>query len=205
MNSCAYGVLDAMGALDLIEVEAVGALDVVELEAVGALDLVEVETVRAQDLMEVEDGSKGIRRIGNWLNAFSCEVQALIRHIFLVGYGVLVRHNAVQNDRNEVEQNAVQNPGIQIVENMNGLSVVSEIANQYGNRNVVTAPAKGNGNCINDGSTEYVNGMKSRKKNQSANVSKSENQKKHKANIKKSKKSGSKESLASPSKPRSFL
>ncbi|GKA98198.1 hypothetical protein Tco_0826092 [Tanacetum coccineum] len=44
-----------------------------------------------------------------------------------------------------------------------------------------------------------------RKKNQSANVSKSANQKKHKANVKKSKKSGSKESLASPSKPRSFL
>nr|GFA04460.1 hypothetical protein [Tanacetum cinerariifolium] len=32
---------------------------------------------------------------------------------------------------------------------MNGLSVVSEIANQYGNRNVVTAPANGNGNGIN--------------------------------------------------------
>ncbi|GJU24861.1 hypothetical protein Tco_1163482 [Tanacetum coccineum] len=53
--------------------------------------------------------------------------------------------------------------------------------------------------------SRYVNGMKSRKKNQSANVSKSENQKKHKENVKKSKKSGSKESLASPSKPRSFL
>ncbi|GJV02655.1 hypothetical protein Tco_1336224 [Tanacetum coccineum] len=52
---------------------------------------------------------------------------------------------------------------------------------------------------------QYVNGMKSRKKNQSANVSKSANQKKHKANVKKSKKSGSKESLASPSKPRTFL
>nr|GEU40167.1 hypothetical protein [Tanacetum cinerariifolium] len=52
---------------------------------------------------------------------------------------------------------------------------------------------------------QYVNGMKSNKKNQSDNVSKSKNQKKHKANIKKSKKSGSKESLASPSKPRSFL
>ncbi|GKF62518.1 hypothetical protein Tco_0182572, partial [Tanacetum coccineum] len=51
----------------------------------------------------------------------------------------------------------------------------------------------------------YVNGMKSRKKNQSANVSKSANQKKHKANVEKSKKSRSKESLASPSKPRSFL
>ncbi|GJW51757.1 hypothetical protein Tco_0093108 [Tanacetum coccineum] len=54
---------------------------------------------------------------------------------------------------------------------------------------------------------QYVNGMKSRKKNQSANVSKSANQKKHKANVKKSKKSGSKESLASPrpSKPRTCL
>ncbi|GKE36785.1 hypothetical protein Tco_1460190, partial [Tanacetum coccineum] len=40
----------------------------------------------------------------------------------------------------KVRQNAIQNPGIQIVENMNGLSVVSEIANQYGNGDVVTAP-----------------------------------------------------------------
>ncbi|GKB18582.1 hypothetical protein Tco_0852505 [Tanacetum coccineum] len=63
--------------------------------------------------------------------------------------GNQVRHNAVQNDGNEVGQNAVQNPGIQIVENMNGLSVVSEIANQYGNGNVVTTPAEGNGNGIN--------------------------------------------------------
>ncbi|GJR46706.1 hypothetical protein Tco_1314809 [Tanacetum coccineum] len=55
--------------------------------------------------------------------------------------------------------------------------------------------------------SRYVNVMKSRKKNQSANVSKSANQKKHKANVKKSKKSGSKESLASPrpSKPRTCL
>ncbi|GJV50116.1 hypothetical protein Tco_1440328 [Tanacetum coccineum] len=40
--------------------------------------------------------------------------------------------------------------GIQNVENMNGLSVVLEISNQYGNGNVVTAPAEGNGNGIND-------------------------------------------------------
>ncbi|GJW59344.1 hypothetical protein Tco_0106075 [Tanacetum coccineum] len=54
---------------------------------------------------------------------------------------------------------------------------------------------------------KYVNGMKSRKKNQSANVSKSANQKKHKANVKKSKTLSSKDRLASsrPSKPRSFL
>ncbi|GJW54439.1 gag-pol polyprotein [Tanacetum coccineum] len=53
------------------------------------------------------------------------------------------------NVGNQVRQNAVQNPGIQIVENMNGLSVVSEIANQYGNGDVVTAPVEGNGNGIN--------------------------------------------------------
>ncbi|GKA48784.1 hypothetical protein Tco_0741742 [Tanacetum coccineum] len=53
------------------------------------------------------------------------------------------------NVRNQVRQNAVQNPGIQIVENMNGLSVVSEIENQYGNGDVVTAPTESNGNGIN--------------------------------------------------------
>ncbi|GJZ06660.1 gag-pol polyprotein [Tanacetum coccineum] len=53
------------------------------------------------------------------------------------------------NVGNQVRQNVVQNSGIQIVENMNGLSVVSEIENQYGNGNVVTAPAEGNGNGIN--------------------------------------------------------
>ncbi|GKA96624.1 gag-pol polyprotein [Tanacetum coccineum] len=55
----------------------------------------------------------------------------------------------MQKDGNEVGQNAIQNPGLQNVENMNGLSVVPEIANQYGNGNVVTAPAEGNGNGIN--------------------------------------------------------
>ncbi|GJU80295.1 hypothetical protein Tco_1282660, partial [Tanacetum coccineum] len=54
---------------------------------------------------------------------------------------------------------------------------------------------------------QYVNGMKSRKKNQSANVSKSANQKKHKPRVWKPKKVGSKERLASPkpSTPRSCL
>ncbi|GKB55000.1 hypothetical protein Tco_0905753, partial [Tanacetum coccineum] len=45
---------------------------------------------------------------------------------------------------------------------------------------------------------QYVNGMKSRKKNQSANVSKSANQKKHKPKVRKPKKVGYKERLASP-------
>ncbi|GJR96340.1 hypothetical protein Tco_0268514 [Tanacetum coccineum] len=54
---------------------------------------------------------------------------------------------------------------------------------------------------------QYVNGMKSRKKNQSANVSKSANQEKHKPKVRKPKKVGSKERLASPkpSTPRSCL
>ncbi|GJY56143.1 gag-pol polyprotein [Tanacetum coccineum] len=63
--------------------------------------------------------------------------------------GNQVRQNVVQNDENKVGQNEVKNSGIQNVENMNGLIVVSEISNQYGNENVVTAPAEGNGNGIN--------------------------------------------------------
>ncbi|GKB17551.1 hypothetical protein Tco_0851474 [Tanacetum coccineum] len=60
---------------------------------------------------------------------------------------------------------------------------------------------------LNECVLHYVNGMKSIKKNQSANVSKSVNQNKHKENVKKSKKLGSKERLASPrpSKPRTYL
>ncbi|GJT77110.1 hypothetical protein Tco_1043835 [Tanacetum coccineum] len=45
---------------------------------------------------------------------------------------------------NQSGKNAVQN-----VRKMNGISVVLEIANQYGNGNVVTTPAEGNGNGIN--------------------------------------------------------
>ncbi|GJS53695.1 hypothetical protein Tco_0627057 [Tanacetum coccineum] len=54
---------------------------------------------------------------------------------------------------------------------------------------------------------QYMNGMKSRKKNQSANVSKSANQRKYKPRVWKPKKLGSKERLASPkpSTPRSCL
>ncbi|GJR03108.1 crossover junction endonuclease EME1B-like protein [Tanacetum coccineum] len=68
-----------------------------------------------------------------------------------------MRQNDVQNDRNEVGQNAVQNLGIQNVKNMNGFNVVLEISNQYGNGNVVTAPAEGNGNGINGNSIRYYN------------------------------------------------
>ncbi|GJX87791.1 hypothetical protein Tco_0339805 [Tanacetum coccineum] len=54
---------------------------------------------------------------------------------------------------------------------------------------------------------QYVNGMKSRTKNQNANVLKSANQKKQKANVKKSKSVSSEDRLASsrPTKPRTCL
>ncbi|GKD27002.1 hypothetical protein Tco_1233216 [Tanacetum coccineum] len=69
--------------------------------------------------------------------------------------GNQVIYNVVQNNGNEVGQNAVQNPVIQIVENINRLSVVLEIANQFGNGNVVTTPTKGNGNGINADADAY--------------------------------------------------
>ncbi|GJY22949.1 hypothetical protein Tco_0396607 [Tanacetum coccineum] len=59
------------------------------------------------------------------------------------------RENAMQNVGHLVGQNAVQNQGTQNIRNQNGLSVVSEITNQYRNGDVVTAPAEGNDNGIN--------------------------------------------------------
>nr|GEZ70422.1 hypothetical protein [Tanacetum cinerariifolium] len=50
----ALDLVEAVGALDLVELEAVGALDLMKVETVGALDLVEVEAVGALDLVEVE-------------------------------------------------------------------------------------------------------------------------------------------------------
>nr|GEY96172.1 reverse transcriptase domain-containing protein [Tanacetum cinerariifolium] len=41
--------------------------------------------------------SRVIRRIGNWSNVLSCEVQALIRRISFAGYGVLVRNQQSSN------------------------------------------------------------------------------------------------------------
>ncbi|GJY00185.1 hypothetical protein Tco_0357203 [Tanacetum coccineum] len=55
------------------------------------------------------------------------------------------RLNVMQNVENQVVLNASQNPGVQNVGNQNGLTVVSEIANPYGNGNVVTATVEGNG------------------------------------------------------------
>ncbi|GKD24413.1 retrovirus-related pol polyprotein from transposon TNT 1-94 [Tanacetum coccineum] len=61
------------------------------------------------------------------------------------------------NVGNQVVLNASQNPGVQNVGNQNGLSVVSEIANQHGDGNVVTAPAEGNGNGINGNTIRCYN------------------------------------------------
>ncbi|GKD94548.1 hypothetical protein Tco_1374385 [Tanacetum coccineum] len=84
---------------------------------------------------------------------------AMNKALDLIAKAFKVRQNVVQNDRNEVGQNAVQNPGIQNIENMNGLSIVLEITNQYGNGNVVTAPVEGNGNGINGNLIRCFNGQ----------------------------------------------
>ncbi|GJR03385.1 hypothetical protein Tco_0526369 [Tanacetum coccineum] len=54
----------------------------------------------------------------------------------------LYGYNIVHNVENQVGQNAVQNPGIQNVGNQNELIVVTGIANQNGNGNVVAARAE---------------------------------------------------------------
>ncbi|GKC50699.1 hypothetical protein Tco_1073444 [Tanacetum coccineum] len=58
--------------------------------------------------------------------------------------GNLFRQNAGQFAGNHSGKNAVQN-----VRKINKINVVPKIANQYRNRNAVTAPSKGNGNGIN--------------------------------------------------------
>ncbi|GKD74616.1 hypothetical protein Tco_1332898, partial [Tanacetum coccineum] len=50
-------------------------------------NLLDLLYVRIVIFMDME--TYRIHRIGNWSNAFSCEVLALIRHISFVGYGVL--------------------------------------------------------------------------------------------------------------------
>ncbi|GKF98975.1 hypothetical protein Tco_0297758, partial [Tanacetum coccineum] len=61
--------------------------------------------------------------------------------------------NARKTAGNQSGQNAVQNVG-----KMDGISVDTGIAYQYGNRNVVTARAEGNSNGSNDNQIRCVNG-----------------------------------------------
>ncbi|GJW48869.1 hypothetical protein Tco_0080515 [Tanacetum coccineum] len=58
-------------------------------------------------------------------------------------------NSQIAQSGNLVARNAVQNQGIQNIRNQNGLSVISGIANQHRNGNVVAARAEGNGNEIN--------------------------------------------------------
>ncbi|GKA02455.1 hypothetical protein Tco_0675120 [Tanacetum coccineum] len=66
------------------------------------------------------------------------------RHMLMVddNVGNQFKENAVQNVGHLDGQNAVQNQGTQNVGNQNGLSIVSRIANQHGNGNVVAARAR---------------------------------------------------------------
>ncbi|GJU74908.1 zf-CCHC domain-containing protein [Tanacetum coccineum] len=58
--------------------------------------------------------------------------------------------NTSQDIKMQMVDDNVGNPGeTKCCANINAMSVVPEIANQYGNGNVVTAPAEGNGNGIN--------------------------------------------------------
>ncbi|GJY35665.1 gag-pol polyprotein [Tanacetum coccineum] len=59
------------------------------------------------------------------------------------------RQYARQNVGNQVVQNAIQNPGVQNVRNQSRVIVVSGIANQNRNGNVIAARAKGNANGNN--------------------------------------------------------
>ncbi|GJW30560.1 hypothetical protein Tco_0047435 [Tanacetum coccineum] len=70
--------------------------------------------------------------------------------------------NTSMTSKNAMVDDNVQNLAIQNVENMNGLSIVSEIANQYRNGDVVTTPAEGNGNGINGNPIRLLQGGRSR-------------------------------------------
>nr|GEW42753.1 hypothetical protein [Tanacetum cinerariifolium] len=90
--------------------------------------------------------------------------------------GNLVRHNAVQDDGNEVGQNAVQNMGLEA--ELGDLKGKSSDTQSASNTLDLLSQKLKDGNVSLE--FQYVNGMKFRKNNQSANVLKSANQKKHK-------------------------
>ncbi|GJV65396.1 retrovirus-related pol polyprotein from transposon TNT 1-94 [Tanacetum coccineum] len=97
-------------------------------------------------------------------------------------------------------------PGIFRINPFKANRVANFVPNKHVKTSVRTKPiivSQPHDDCVR----QYVNGMKSRKKNQSANVSKSANQKKHKAQVWKPKNIGSKERFDSLSivKPRFAL
>ncbi|GJW51204.1 hypothetical protein Tco_0092555 [Tanacetum coccineum] len=119
-----------------------------------------------------------------------------------------VTSNSVPSSREStvVNNERVIAPGIFRINPFKANRVDNFVPNKHVKTSVRTKPiivSQPHDDCVR----QYVNGMKSRKKNQSANVSKSANQKKHKAQVWKPKNIGSKGSFASPkpSKPRSCL
>ncbi|GJZ18208.1 integrase, catalytic region, zinc finger, CCHC-type containing protein [Tanacetum coccineum] len=67
------------------------------------------------------------------------------------------RNRQIAQPGNQVVHNAVQNPSFQNVGNQNGVIVVSSIAHQNGNGNVVAARAEGNVNGNNGNQTRCYN------------------------------------------------
>ncbi|GJT75352.1 retrovirus-related pol polyprotein from transposon TNT 1-94 [Tanacetum coccineum] len=72
-------------------------------------------------------------------------------------WGDQFRQYIGQNVGNQVVQNAIQNPGVQNVGNHNGVIVVSGIAHQNENGNVVVARVEGNANGNNGNQTRCYN------------------------------------------------
>ncbi|GJS02769.1 hypothetical protein Tco_0319277 [Tanacetum coccineum] len=119
-----------------------------------------------------------------------------------------VTSNSVPSSREStvVNNERVIAPGIFRINPFKANRVDNFVPNKHVKTSVRTKPiivSQPHDDCVR----QYVNGMSSRKKNQSANVSKSANQKTHKAQVWKPKNVGSKERFASPkpSKPRSCL
>ncbi|GKD40332.1 hypothetical protein Tco_1260539, partial [Tanacetum coccineum] len=74
---------------------------------------------------------------------------ALDMALKLMAKAFQLNNSTPTNNNQRTGRKAVQNQGIQNVGNQNGLSIISRIANQHGNGNVVAARAEGNGNGIN--------------------------------------------------------
>ncbi|GJR89675.1 hypothetical protein Tco_0213686, partial [Tanacetum coccineum] len=68
-----------------------GRIDIGDINTDAEITLIDETQGRINDIAE------WIRRIGNWSNAFSCEVLAQIRRISLVEYGVLVKFQQSSN------------------------------------------------------------------------------------------------------------
>ncbi|GJX33349.1 hypothetical protein Tco_0243204 [Tanacetum coccineum] len=133
---------------------------------------------------------------------YECEYSSLQSNVKLGHFKprFFLRESTVVNNERVIA------PGIFRINPFKANRVDNFVPNKHVKTSVRTKPiivSQPHDDCVR----QYVNGMSSRKKNQSANVSKSANQKTHKAQVWKPKNVGSKERFASPkpSKPRSCL